>query len=182
MHPHESPKVMTDPADRAGRRCRSLGGVLLLGDWIVELAGAGRRARSRRASRRSPALVLTADHRSRSSPSASRSPGCMYGRRRGAARWRRRRSRSLTRAARRDLYGDAFNEALFMRPRPVPHPVAGLLRQPRRRRRRQRPGRADRRARPAGSAGCRPASSAPTRSRCSAAPSLVVVALLVVRL
>ncbi len=54
--------------------------------------------------------------------------------------------------------------------RPVPHPVAGLRRQPRHRRRRQRPRRAHRRHVRAGSAACRPGSSARTPCRCSPAP------------
>ena len=50
------------------------------------------------------------------------------------ARSRAGAASSLTRAARRDLYQDAVNEACSCA-RPVPHPVAGLLRQPRHRRR-----------------------------------------------
>ena len=51
----------------------------------------------------------------------------------------------LTRAARADLYGDAFNESVLMRPGPVAHPAVGFLRQPRRGRPGERARRDDRR-------------------------------------
>ena len=44
VHPHESPKVMTVPLIVLAA-LSVLGGVLLLGDWIVDLARAGHRAR-----------------------------------------------------------------------------------------------------------------------------------------
>ena len=49
--------------------------------------------------------------------------------------------RPVVTAARRNLYGDAFNEAVFEKPGHVPDPGAGLLRQQGHRRAGQRPGR-----------------------------------------
>ena len=181
-HPHESPEVDDRPADRPGARLgRSRRRARPRTSAIVDWLEPGRRRRRGGAPRSSPAradrvitLVVVvavgvgarlADVRPRAGAGASRRPG-----------------RPLTGAARRDLYGDAFNEAAVHAPRPVPHPLPGLLRQPGRRRRRQRPRRAARRHCPAASAGCRPASSAPTPCPCSAAPPSLVAALLLVRL
>ena len=89
----------------------------------------------------------------------------------------------FTRAARADLYGDAINEELLMRP--GDRFVTGLvgLRRPA-----ASTGSSTAPARAFGghvrhaSAGCRPASSAPTPCRSSAAPCVVVLALLAVNL
>ena len=82
----------------------------------------------------------------------------------------RRRATSLTRAARADLYGDAVNEAVFMRPGQYltrwlvwfDNRVVDGARQRHRRRRSA--------ASPAAPVACRPASPGPTRCPCSAGP------------
>ena len=114
VHPHESPLVDDRADDGAGRRLGALGCVLGPTGALVALAGAGRR----RARRGEPG-----DRRSRCSLTADA----------GAGRRRRRAGPArctsgaavpvvapagsvLTRAARRDLYQDAINESLLMRP------------------------------------------------------------------
>ena len=162
-HPHESPADDDDPDDRAGVRVGRRGCVLL-GDRPAP-SGSPRR-----------------------SASSDRAP---EGRRRSRTRWcpwlvvafsalgvliawltvgrhrvpvERPAHVSLpVRAARRDLYANAINEALIARPGIWLDPRAGLLRQPRRRRAGQRHGRGAGRQLRAGCAGCRPASSARTR-------------------
>ena len=113
MHPHESPKVMTVPLIVLAA-LSVLGGVLLIGDWIVDfLAPVAGTPRTR--SPPLPALVISADRRRWWSPSASRSPGSSS----AGARSRARRPQDVsfvTRAARADLYGDAINDALVVDP------------------------------------------------------------------
>ncbi|HLK95216.1 MAG TPA: NADH-quinone oxidoreductase subunit L [Nocardioidaceae bacterium] len=113
VHPHESPAVMTTPLIvlAAGSL---VGGVLILGDWIVEwlepVVGPEEHHELF-----VPAIVLT---------------GLIvltvlvgvavawtrYGPSRTIADTAPTRVSFATRAARADLYGDAFNEAVFMRP------------------------------------------------------------------
>ena len=112
-HPHESPKVMTVPLIVLAA-LSVLGGVLLLGDWIVDwLAPVVGRAEHQEppvaGARCSPCSWCW------SSPSASPSPGSPIGQARGAAEAPTEVS-VVTRAARADLYGDAFNDALVVRP------------------------------------------------------------------
>ena len=113
VHPHESPAVMTTPLVvlAAGSL---VGGVLILGDWIVEwlepVVGPEEHHELF-----VPAIVLTglivltvlagvAVAWSRYGPSRTISDTAPT------------RVSFATRAARADLYGDAFNEAVFMRP------------------------------------------------------------------
>ena len=139
-----------------------LGGVLLLGDWIVDwlepVVGDAPSTTSRR-SRRS---CITPASWSSSWPSASRSPGSSS----ASSEVPREAPQDVsfvTRAARADLYGDAINEALVVEPgqylvtrpgrRSTRTVVDGAVNGRRRR---------GRRPRPAGPPRCRPASSAPT--------------------
>ena len=83
---------------------------------------------------------------------------------------RAREVSALTMAARNDLYGDAFNEDVFMRPGPVTD--RGWSRSTTRASTASstRTGRTGRRDIERIAADCRPASPAPTRCRCSPAP------------
>ena len=111
VHPHESPAVMTIPLIvlAAGS---AIGGVLLLGDWIVEWLApvVGEEHHELQI----PALALTAI------VLATVVVGILV----AWARYMREsipdeapeRVSVFTRAGRADLYGDAFNEAVFMRP------------------------------------------------------------------
>ncbi len=159
----------------------ALGGLLLLGGWITDWL----------------APVVGAEVAATSSPLAGRSCSRLIvlavvvagiaiawltvGR--GAVpRTAPTRVSVLTKAARADLYGDAINEGLFMRP--GDQFVTGLVGL-----RRRRPSTGSWTARAARSAacrarsgGCRPATSAPTRSPSSVGAVLVVLALLAVNL
>ena len=141
-HPHESPTVMTVPTDGAGDRVgraraacsarpepSSTGSSRSSGEhgeehpvlrvWVITDADAG--AGGRRASRLAYAMYLRQDV-----PAVA-----------PAGSW------LTARGAARPLPGRGQRVAAHAA-RPVPHPLARLLRQPRRRRVRQRPGRADR--------------------------------------
>ena len=113
VHPHESPKVMTFPLIVLAA-LSVLGGLLYLGGWIKDWL--------------KPVVGEEAEHSLPLPP-----PGLHAHRHRGRRRRRRRRLaddrpqaacrataptdvRFATRAARADLYGDAFNEAVLMRP------------------------------------------------------------------
>ena len=115
VHPHESPLVMTIPLMVLAVGSAFLG--LLLGPTghHLELAGAGRRRRSRRGALRSSPV---AGHHRRDPAPGRRRRGARLDAVRARARSRRGPGRRslLTRAARQDLYQDAVNEALLMRP------------------------------------------------------------------
>jgi len=103
-HPHESPLVMTVPLIvlAAGS---VVGGALLLNSWIVDWLEPVVGAPEHHDSVLSPLLV------------AAGIVGAFLFYRRGTiAEVAPARVSSLTRAARADLYGDALNEAAFMRP------------------------------------------------------------------
>ena len=100
-----------------------LGGVMLLGDWIVEwLAPVVGEQRARRA-----ADPGAGDHRPRAPGRRRRAPGwrsCSSGRRE-VPREAPQDVSFATRAARADLYGDAINDGLVVEP--SRHLTAGLL-------------------------------------------------------
>ncbi len=111
VHPHESPAVMTVPLVVLAA-ASALGGVLLAGNWIVgwlepvvgpEVAPNGAL----------PALLLNAVIFAVVLAGVAVA-WVMYARSRVPVR--APVGSFATRAARRDLYGDAFNEAAFMRP------------------------------------------------------------------
>ena len=113
-HPHESPAVMTIPLVVLALGSAFLGMALLFWGDIEELARAGRRLRESvptplpdvRLHRR---ITLDRRHHRRHHRLGHRTPGEMFP-------WTRRRAIALTRAARQDLYGDAVNHALVVRP------------------------------------------------------------------
>ena len=112
VHPHESPRVMTVPLIVLAA-LSVLGGFLLLGNWIVDWL---------------TPVVGHAEHHALAVPAWVMSvivtvvvlagvalAWLMFGRRR-VPREAPRSVSMFTRAARADLYGDAINEGLFMRP------------------------------------------------------------------
>jgi NADH-quinone oxidoreductase subunit L len=112
VHPHESPKVMTVPLIVLAA-LSVLGGLLLAGDWIVDWL--------------SP-VVGQPEHEDLPLPAIAYTlivvavvavgvtiAWLTYGRR-AVPREAPQRVSFVTRAARADLYGDAINEELFMRP------------------------------------------------------------------
>ncbi len=112
VHPHESPKVMTIPLIVLSA-LSLLGGLLLAGDWIVDWL--------------SP-VVGHVEHEELPLPAIAYTlivvavvavgvtiAWLTYGRR-PVPREAPQRVSFVTRAARADLYGDAINEAVFMRP------------------------------------------------------------------
>ncbi|HEU0289061.1 MAG TPA: NADH-quinone oxidoreductase subunit L [Nocardioidaceae bacterium] len=110
-HPHESPKIMTIPLMiLAG--LAAFGGLLIAGDWIVDFLTpvVGPEEHQELAI---PTLVLTLLILVVVAIGIAIS-WWMYGTRPVPAV--APRGSVLTRAARADLYGDAFNEAVFMRP------------------------------------------------------------------
>ena len=120
VHPHESPKVMTVPLIVLAA-LSVLGGVLLLGDWIVDLLApvvgvAGARGAAGAADR--DHVIMRWWWRS-----ACRWPGSWS----ASGRCRATAPQDVsfvTRAARADLYGDAINEGLVVGP--GRHLVPGL--------------------------------------------------------
>ena len=181
VHPHESPKVMTVPLIVLAA-LSVLGGLLLLNDWIVDWLApvVGEEAHEEPPL---PALVITVIVAGGRRRRRRASPGSLIGRREVPRDGARPRSRSSPAPARADLYGDAFNDAVVVRPgkRVVTGPgrpstaasstarsmgtaaaIGGLVR-------------------PVPAAG-RTASSAPTPCPCSAARSSSSLALLVVNL
>ena len=182
VHPHESPKVMTVPLivlaalsvarraaaarrldrrlARAGRRRRGPRTTSRSRRWcsslivlVVVVVGVGDRLADRRPPRRA-----RAPRRPRSRSFTTRRPRRPL---------RRRDQRGAADAARATGSSPALVD--LRRPTVVDGVVDGHRRRLRRHVRH-------------GSGGCRPASSAPTRCRCSAAPPLVVLALLAVNL
>jgi NADH-quinone oxidoreductase subunit L len=112
VHPHESPKVMTVPL-MVLAALSALGGLLLLNDWIVDW------------------LTPVVGHETAPQPAipsivmsllifavvvVGAGVAWMFVARRDVPREAPRRVSFVTRAARADLYGDALNEAVFMRP------------------------------------------------------------------
>jgi NADH-quinone oxidoreductase subunit L len=110
-HPHESPRVMTVPLIILAA-LSVLGGVLLAGDWIVDFLEpvVGPEEHHELPM---PALLLTLIVLLVVAAGVGLS-WSMYGAREVPAT--APRGSVFTRAARADLYGDAFNEAVFMRP------------------------------------------------------------------
>jgi len=121
VHPHESPSVMTVPLVVLGA-LSAVGGVLLLGGWITGWL--------------EPVTGPEGEHELFVSPFILTSlvtlvvlagvvvAWLVFGRGELAGTAPQRVS-WVTRAARNDLYGDAFNEAVFMRP--GQHLVRGLV-------------------------------------------------------
>jgi NADH-quinone oxidoreductase subunit L len=110
-HPHESPRIMTVPLMiLAGLSV--FGGLLLAGDWIVDFLEpvVGPEEHHDLAI---PAVLLTLVVLAVVAGGVAVS-WMMYGAR--AVPETAPRGSVFTRAARADLYGDAFNEAVFMRP------------------------------------------------------------------
>jgi len=112
VHPHESPKVMTGPLVVLAA-LSVLGGILLLGGWIVEFLApvVGAEQHHELAV---PAIVLTLIVTL--VVAAGIAVAWLLVGRREVPRTAPANVSFLTRAARRDLYGDAVNEAAFMRP------------------------------------------------------------------
>ena len=134
VHPHESPKVMTVPLIVLAA-LSVLGGVLLLGDSIVDLLAP---------------VTGVAEHHEPPLPALVITLIIVRGRRRRCRRRlvpgrQARRSRArprtdvsfATRAARADLYGDAINEGLVVQPGTPPGRGSRDLRPGRCRRRRR---------------------------------------------
>ena len=113
VHPHESPKVMTIPLIVLAA-LSVLGGVMLLGDWIVEflapVTGDGRA----RTSRRIPALAITLMVVAVVAIGVA-AAWFLVGRR-DVPRTAPTDVSFATRAARADLYGDAINDTLVVAP------------------------------------------------------------------
>jgi NADH-quinone oxidoreductase subunit L len=112
VHPHESPKVMTVPLIVLAA-LSALGGLLLLGDWIVDWLAP---------------VTGTTPHEALPVPTlvfglvvflvvaAGVALAWMLVGRREVPREAPQKVSVFTRAARADLYGDAFNEEFLMRP------------------------------------------------------------------
>jgi NADH-quinone oxidoreductase subunit L len=112
VHPHESPWTMTVPLVALGA-LSVVGGVLLLGDWIVHWLEPVTGPEPPHALA-VPAWVLTVGITVVVFAGVGLA-WALFGARE-VERTPRARVSPLTRAARRDLYGDAFNEAVLMRP------------------------------------------------------------------
>ena len=113
VHPHESPKVMTIPLIVLAA-LSVLGGVLLLGDWIVDFLAPVVGEPSAPRAAHLPARRVAARGR-RGGASASRSRGSSS----ASSKVPREAPQDVsfaTRAARQDLYGDAINEGLVVDP------------------------------------------------------------------
>ena len=166
VHPHESPLIMTIPMMVLAVGSAFLGLILgptgIIQDWLAPVVGEHEDEHSVLSVPviTSVTLLLVA--------AGVALAYAMYLRQRGA----RGRAGGLAAdpgRAHRPLPGRRQRVAVHA-PRPVPHPVAGVRRQPGHRRRRQRARRRSSAAPRAGCAACRPGSSAPTRCRCSPAP------------
>ena len=114
MHPHESPLVMTVPLILLG--AASVVGGLLLNNWIsgwLDPAVGGEHAEA------TGLLHFSADRRRdagrRRHPGWRSASGC-FGPRRDIPRTQPASTSPFVLAGRNDVYGDAFNEAVFMRP------------------------------------------------------------------
>jgi NADH-quinone oxidoreductase subunit L len=112
VHPHESPKVMTVPLIVLAA-LSVLGGVMLLGGWVTEWLSpvVGHEADAGLAIPEivlSLIVVLVV--------AAGIAVAWFFVAKRDVPRDAPQRVSFVTRAARRDLYGDALNEALLMRP------------------------------------------------------------------
>jgi NADH-quinone oxidoreductase subunit L len=112
VHPHESPKVMTIPLIVLGA-LSALGGVLLIGGWIVDWLTPVVGAEQHTELGVSPLVmsliivVVVAIGIAVAWLTVGREP---------VPRVAPTQVSVFTRAARADLYGDAFNEGVFMRP------------------------------------------------------------------
>ncbi len=112
VHPHESPKVMTVPL-MVLAALSVLGGLLLLGDWIVHWLAP---------------VVGEEEHHALPLPAIAYTlivtavvavgvaVAWFFVAKRDIPRTAPQRVSFITRAARNDLYGDRFNEAVLMRP------------------------------------------------------------------
>ncbi len=114
VHPHESPKVMTVPL-MVLAALSALGGLLLVGDFIVDWLAAGRRQHPE-SELAIPSLLLSAD-RARGRPRRGLRRLVLRRCSRGAAPPRRQEVSFVTRAARAELYGDAFNNEVHRQAR-----------------------------------------------------------------
>jgi NADH-quinone oxidoreductase subunit L len=111
-HPHESPKVMTVPL-MALAALSVLGGFLLLGNWIVDFLAPVVGEEEHHELPVAPiviTLVITA------TVAVGVAAAWFLVGRRAVPRLAPADVSVLTKAARADLYGDALNEATFMRP------------------------------------------------------------------
>ena len=174
-HPHESPAVMTGPMIVLAVGSVGAGAVLAIGGHPGTLARTGRR-QPPRPNTSSPPGSSPSPH-SASSPSASRSPTGSTPcdtvpevAPRGVGPDRRGPPRPLRRRGQRGSVHAA---------RPGTDPALWSTSTTGRRRRGQRPGGRWSAGRRTGCAGCRPASPAPTRCRCSPGAALVLAAILV---
>ena len=112
VHPHEAPAVMTWPMILLAVGSVVSGGALAIGGtlehWLEPVVGA------HEAHHASPGVGRDDRGPCPSSPRVSRSPTACTAPE--PCRRRRPTGSALTVAARQDLYGDAFNERVFMRP------------------------------------------------------------------
>jgi NADH-quinone oxidoreductase subunit L len=112
VHPHESPKVMTVPL-MVLAALSVLGGLLLLGDWIVEFLApvTGTAAHHEPPL---PAIVITLIVVA--TVAVGVAAAWFFVGQRDVPRQAPRDVSFVTRAARADLYGDAINDGLVVRP------------------------------------------------------------------
>ena len=112
MHPHEAPPVMTSPMVILAIGSLCAGGFLMLVEPADRLPAAGGRHAAAVARRSSPPVAIIA------LALVVVGGGAGAGRCTGGARCRSPRPRGsfVTVAARKDLYGDAINESVLMRP------------------------------------------------------------------
>ena len=114
VHPHESPQVMTGPLIVLAA-LSALGGLLLLGDWIVDWLAPVVGPEPPSEPRRSRRCVMIAGDAGRSCVVGVAIAWLTVGRHE-VPRTAPAKVSFVTRAARADLYGDAINEGLLMRP------------------------------------------------------------------
>ncbi len=112
VEPHESPRVMTVPLVVLAA-LSLLGGVLLLGDWIIEFLAP---VVGEPAEHTLPLPIIAYTLIVLAVVAAGVAVAWIFVMKRDIPREAPRDVSFATRAARADLYGDAFNEAVLMRP------------------------------------------------------------------
>ena len=112
-HPHESPLGDDLPLLVLGA-LSAFGGLLILNDWIVDWLEPVVGPREEHELALSPLAMSAHDRRRRARRCRDRVLRCSPAT--GSPSCARQRVSPITKAARADLYGDALNEAVFMRP------------------------------------------------------------------